>query len=284
MGKNPNRAAAAARAAEMRAQAARKEKQRRQMITAVVAVVVVIIAVVVGVVIANRPEAPKPAADTAATTALAKLTTLPASTLDSAPAPAAVPKKLNGGTPLTADGKPKVLYIGAEYCPYCAMERWALIGALSRFGTFSGLKPTTSSSTDTFPDTPTWSFVGSTYKSDHVVLEAVETKDREGKPIQELTGENLALFQKFNPQGGIPWISYGGTHATDGATVNAALFEGATYNKIIAGVLDPTSEIGKSVDAQINAISAQLCTLTKGQPTNVCTSKAVMTATPLLEK
>src|SRR5438552_15983758 len=26
--------------------------------------------------------------------------------------------------PLTADGKPLVLYVGAEYCPYCASERW----------------------------------------------------------------------------------------------------------------------------------------------------------------
>ena len=41
--------------------------------------------------------------------------------------------------PLTANGKPEVLYMGAEYCPYCAAERWAMIVALSRFGTFSGL-------------------------------------------------------------------------------------------------------------------------------------------------
>ena len=32
-----------------------------------------------------------------------------------------------------------MLYIGAEYCPYCAAERWSMIVALSRFGTFSGL-------------------------------------------------------------------------------------------------------------------------------------------------
>jgi hypothetical protein len=268
----------------MRVQAARKERQRKQLITAVVAVVVVVIAVAVGLVIANRPKEAAPAAGASASTALTKLTTLPASTLDNAAAPTAVPKKLDGGTPLTADGKPKVLYVGAEYCPFCAMERWALIGALSRFGTFSGLKPTTSSSTDSFPDTPTWSFVGSTFTSEHVAFEAVETKDREGKPLQELTGDNLAIFQKHNPEGGIPWITYGGTHATSGATVKASLFEGATYDQLIAGVLDPSSEIGKSVDAQINAITAQTCALTKGQPANVCTSKAVMTAAPLLEK
>ena len=44
------------------------------------------------------------------------------------------------GAPLTSGGKPEMLYIGAEYCPYCAAERWAMIVALSRFGTFSGLR------------------------------------------------------------------------------------------------------------------------------------------------
>ena len=46
---------------------------------------------------------------------------------------------ISGGAALTANGKPEMLYMGAEYCPYCAAERWAMIVALSRFGTFSGL-------------------------------------------------------------------------------------------------------------------------------------------------
>ena len=48
---------------------------------------------------------------------------------------------------------PEVLYLGAEYCPYCAAQRWTTIIALSRFGTWSGLGqhvellPTTSTRT-----------------------------------------------------------------------------------------------------------------------------------------
>src|SRR5215831_18416432 len=56
------------------------------------------------------------------------------------------PITLNGGTPLTSGGKPEVLYMGAEYCPFCAAERWSMIVALSRFGTFSGLATTHSAS------------------------------------------------------------------------------------------------------------------------------------------
>src|SRR6202043_382420 len=55
---------------------------------------------------------------------------------------------------LTAsDGKPEILYVGAEYCPYCAAQRWAVVTALSHFGTFSGLGTTTSSASDVDPNT-----------------------------------------------------------------------------------------------------------------------------------
>lgn len=283
MAKN-NRAETAARAAQLRADAARKDRQRTQVIAASVAVVVVVIAVVLGVVISNRPKDAPVATGGAA--ALATLEKLPASLLDSAPAPAPsqAPAKLEGGTALTQDGKPKVLYIGAEYCPFCAMERWALIGALSRLGTFTGVTETTSSSTDVHPDTPTFSFKGAKYTSDVVAFEAVETQDREGKPLQTLEGDNLALFQKFNPGGGIPWITYGGTHATDGATVDANAFDGKTYDQIIAGIQDPTSDVGKTVTPAINMITAQICDQTKGKPANVCTSQGVTAASVLLKR
>jgi thiol-disulfide isomerase/thioredoxin len=281
------RAETAARAAQLRAEAARKDRQRTQVIAASVAVVVVIIAVVLGVVISNRPkDAPTATAGSGGVAALATLEKLPASLFDKAPAPspAQAPAKLQGGTPLTQDGKPKVLYIGAEYCPFCAMERWALIGALSRFGSFTGVTETRSSSTDVHPDTPTFSFKDAKYTSDVVAFEAVETQDRDGKPLQTLEGDNLALFQKFNPGGGIPWITYGGTHATDGATVDANAFEGKTYDQIIAGIQDPTSDIGKTVTPAINMITAQICDQTKGKPANVCTSQGVQAASVLLKR
>jgi len=275
----------------MREEAARKDRQRRQVIAAVIAVVAVIGAVVIGVVVANRPPSTPAAGGSTGSTAsadaaLAKLVALPQATLDASAAPntAQAPTKLQGSTALTQDGKPKVLYVGAEYCPFCAMERWPLIAALSKFGTFSGLKPTTSASDDVHPNTPTWTFADATYSSDVLAFEAVETADREKKPLQPLEGENAALFQKFNPGGGIPWITYGGTHATDGATVDANVLDGLSYDQIIAGIEDPSSDVGKTVNPAVNMITAQLCELTGGKPTNVCTSQAVMAASVLLKR
>ena len=31
------------------------------------------------------------------------------------------------GQAVTADGKPQILYVGAQYCPYCAGLRWSSI-------------------------------------------------------------------------------------------------------------------------------------------------------------
>ncbi len=34
-----------------------------------------------------------------------------------------------GQPALTSGGKPQIVYMGAEYCPYCAAERWAMVVA-----------------------------------------------------------------------------------------------------------------------------------------------------------
>ena len=44
----------------------------------------------------------------------------------------------NSGQPVLKgpNGHPEFFYVGGEFCPYCGAERWAMINALSRFGTF----------------------------------------------------------------------------------------------------------------------------------------------------
>src|ERR1700733_4824289 len=102
---------------------------------------------------------------------------VPASTLDAVGAPGSVtlPSKVSGGgVARDAAGKVEITYVGAEYCPYCAAERWAIAVALSRFGTFSNLSGTHSPSSDVYPDTQTLSFYGSTYSSPDVDFQSVE--------------------------------------------------------------------------------------------------------------
>ena len=80
------------------------------------------------------------------------------------------PNIVKGQPPLTLDGKPGVFYLGGEFCPYCAAERWAIITSMSRFGTFTGLKTMQSSSTDVYPSTQTFTMATATFKSPYITF------------------------------------------------------------------------------------------------------------------
>src|ERR1700759_2045726 len=165
---------AAQRAAEHRRQV------RNRIFIAIGAVVVVVVVVVVFVVFAANKKTPTAKTHAPTGTPLAPVvkntTTVPASTLATVGGGSVTspPASLTNGTPLTSGGKPEMLYVGAEYCPYCAYERWGMVVALSRFGTFKNLSPTHSSSSDQYPNTPAWTFYKSTYTSKYLAFSSVE--------------------------------------------------------------------------------------------------------------
>ena len=113
--------------------------------------------------------------------------------------------------PLTVHGKPQVLFIGAEFCPYCAAQRWPLIQALSRFGTFHGLQQISSSSSDVDPNTPTFTFYKSHYTSKYVAFTPVEAEDRAQKTLEKPTKAQATIWVKHsgNPPG-FPFLDFGG--------------------------------------------------------------------------
>ena len=125
--------------------------------------VVAVIAVVVVFVLAGR-STPKPQAafGPPAPTVMSSLTSPTASMY----ATVGTGGQSNPWTPLHgASGlntsPPELLYVGADYCPYCAFERWSTINALSRFGKADNLSLMKSSSTDVYPSTSTFSYYGS---------------------------------------------------------------------------------------------------------------------------
>jgi hypothetical protein len=61
------------------------------------------------------------------------------------------------GPLLIIGGKPAIVFVSEESCPFCAAERWSLAVALSYFGTWSPLGTTTSSATGTFTRSTTGS-------------------------------------------------------------------------------------------------------------------------------
>jgi hypothetical protein len=176
------------------------------------------------------------------------------------------------GTPLTKDGKPEVLYIGAEYCPYCATARWSLVVALSRFGTFSNLGLTYSSSSDVFASTPTFTFHGATYTSQYLTFTGVETATREGDPLEKLTADQQAVYAQLNPKGGIPFIDFAGRYVLLGVNLDPQVLQDKSHEQIATALSDPSTDVAKAVLGAANTYTAAICRITNNQPATVCTA------------
>jgi Domain of unknown function (DUF929) len=184
-------------------------------------------------------------------------------------------KKVSG-TPLTGpDGKPDVFYLGAEFCPYCAAERWPVIIALSRFGTFSGLQTTTSSSTDIYPNTPTFTFRSATFTSQYIDFESVETTDRNQNTLQTPTSQQQALVRKYDTSNSIPFVDFGNRYTFAGAMYVPDLLAGMTWQQVADALQQPASPQAKAILGSANLITAAVCQLTGQQPAAVCSGPGI---------
>jgi len=179
-----------------------------------------------------------------------------------------------------------VLYIGAQYCPYCAAERWALVSALSRFGTFHGLSGIHSAGgQEVYPHTATLNFYKSSYTSKYLTFTPVEQETVSEKPLEKLTSAQTALITKYDSppyvssseQGAIPFIDFGGKYFVHGAQYNPQLLAGQTWAQVAAALKDPSSAIAKGADGAANMITATICKTTGNQPSNVCTTPTIKT-------
>lgn len=258
--------------------AQRKAEQRRRMLalggTAVVVVAIVVVVVVLIVGRGTKNQAGTSAGSLPASVQ-AKLN-VPASTLASVGVGTAAPSAIKavGGTPLTASGKPEMLYIGAEWCPFCAAERWAMAVALSRFGTFTPLKGIHSSATDSFPNTATLTFYNSTYTSKYLVFTPVENQDVHHNPLVTPTAAQQAIWTKYDPSNGYPFIDFGNKYIA-GTTYNPQVLQGLNWSQIATDLHNPSTPVAQGADGSANLFTAAICKLTGNAPANVCTTAPV---------
>jgi hypothetical protein len=263
--------AAAARIAEKRA------AQRRRA-TAVISSVVVV-ALIVGGSVAyalNRHSHPSSNKVGAAAPALVKtVTDVSQPTAESVAAgsvAAASKPQTISGTPLGTATKPTLLYIGAEFCPFCAAQRWAMINALSRFGTFTGLQ-TIRSSEDNLA---TFTFLKAHYTSKYVTFDGKEEADQNSKPLQKLTTTESAKWNSYIPPGasgpGYPFMDLAGKYVFANFLVDPSLLTGKSWTQIAAAMAKPTSALGKAEIGAANYITSTICREDGGKPANVCTA------------
>jgi len=160
-----------------------------------------------------------------------------------------------------------VVYIGTEWCPYCAAQRWALILALLRFGNFSGLTLITSASNDNPPNVPTFSFYGSTYQSPYVQFIGYEIQDRNGKELMTLPPQYAQIFRQYG--GSIPFIIIGGVLVQTQSFVNPSLMSNKDWNWTIYNI-EAGTQLGKEIIDSANQITAAICLLNGNKPESVC--------------
>lgn len=183
-------------------------------------------------------------------------------------------------SPVQVEGKPYFLYVGAQFCPFCAAERWSIVKALSNFGTWLGLGPDTSADEEAgFSRIPTYNFVNASYTSDYISFGHKETADRNGKPIagQELSDFEKQWTNKHNPRGGVPFLFLNGQYVQLSSGFSPSLLSGKTYEQVKA---DIESNVNTPYIAAINKeadiITAYLCKATGGKPNEVCSIPGIV--------
>jgi Domain of unknown function (DUF929) len=277
--------------AAQREAARRTERRNRILITGGSTLAVLVVVLVFVIVKVGQGSPSSPGSSSATGTPLPasvtnQVTRVPAGTLNRV-AQGSVPAFMQGKPPfapgsgpaLTKNGKPEMLYIGAEFCPYCAAMRWSMATALSRFGTLTPLHGIHSSPTDVNPNTATLTFYKTGYQSNYLSFTPVEAQTVSRAALQNPTAAQNAVWAKYEPDAntrGYPFIAFSNKLVMKAPIYDAAVLQGKSWSQIAAAIQDPTSPIGQSVNGAANYITGAICQMTNNQPANVCSSAAVI--------
>lgn len=192
------------------------------------------------------------------------------------------PKVLGKQVTLKVHNTPEVLFIGAEYCQYCALERWSLIGAMSRFGTFTGLEMIHSSVAEYH--IATFTFLHAHYQSpyfDFVSREMYSNNTNAAGayiPLQKLSSTQSSLLSSIG-QNGFPFVDFGGMTAQVGSESSKpgpVGLQGLTWQQIITKLRQPSTAPAQMILGGVNYDTAAICKMINNQDKAVC-------ATPLIQ-
>ena len=259
-------------------------------------VVVIVVALVLVKVTGGGSKNNNPGAPTrfsASPALVTQVTSVPQSVADVVGVPGGVvaPSVLKGQPPLTSNGKPEVLFIGAEFCPFCAAERWGIVMAMSKFGTFTGLNETTSSPYDSPPAISTFSFYKTGYTSQYIDFVPIEAEGNDttglgvGRTqLEPLTSAQNTLWQHYTQalglsQTGFPFMDFGNKVFVSGPSYTPTVLLGLSHQDIASKLSNPQDPVTQGIVGTSNYITAAVCSLTGQQPASVCSTSAVHAAT-----
>ena len=253
----------------------RARKRRKRILYASLAVAVLAIMVVAYFVAEsfNDPYA-KYIGEPVSSSLFQSLASFSSSTLSAVGGGTAKPPSAISGGALQGGGKPLILYIGGEYCPYCAVTRWSMIVALSKFGSFSGLQYMLSSASDTNANSPTFTFAHSNYSSPYITFIAVEAYDRSDNPYQTPTSNESALYSQYDPGGGIPFIDFANKYLVTGVSGGLSTLDlsGMNWTQVYDQLTVPGSQTAQAVIGEASYMISTICAIDGGQPASICSA------------
>ncbi len=197
----------------------------------------------------------------------------------------------SGSSPLwlaTVDGgppQPVVFFYGAEFAPYAAVQRWPLILALSRFGTFGQLGLMQSSPSTAFADVSTFTFWKVQYSSKYLILESVERYSS-----LDPTGARYLNLETPDARQAAAVASYGAgantfalldvanRYVLNGASFTPSVLGGLSQSQIAGDLTTPSSPLTQAVVTAANEITATICAVDGDKPGAVCESRGVLAA------
>jgi hypothetical protein len=202
-------------------------------------------------------------------------------------------------TPLTATGspalwqdsgtdgvaRPVVFFYGAEFAPYAAAQRWPVIVALSRFGTFGTIGLMQSSESVAFANTSTFTFWHATYTSKWINLQTVERYSAlnptgaQYTALQAPTPRQAAAVSTYDATGAtFPLLDIANRYVLAGSSFSPAVLASQSQSQIVGDLAIPTSPITQAIVASANEITATICAVDGQQPAAVCHTRGVTAA------
>lgn len=207
------------------------------------------------------------------------------------------------GTPILADsaklssasgpvkGLPTIYYQGADFCPYCATNRWPILLTLLRFGSVSGLRYMLSSPTDVYANTSTFTFASLRFTSPYVAFNEAETENRfDNVKLQTPDAANEAAWNRYNTTkymgtgaGYIPFLDVANRYGWVGAPfvptgLGSARWATVAKSLVTAAKTGTGAATFVNILHMANVYTAAVCASDGARPAAVCTAPGVVAA------
>jgi len=185
---------------------------------------------------------------------------------------------------LTERGKPVVMYIGADFCPYCATARWTLEIALAKFGTLADGPAVSSSPSDVYPNTASLGLHGSHYTSSYFSWEAADGVGSGFPSRANMTQQELSTYKTYDQApytsyaGSIPFIDIDNRYLVLGSNASIGPLQGLSAAEITKDLREPSSRVARAMDGAADYAIAALCSIAGNSSAAICSSHFVARA------